>query len=304
MATAQHWKRYQFLRIGAALVVILVLAYLALGAYLAFKLTEPVRQPPHIALTSIVGGSEEIRIRSRDGLALAGTFLAAPGSDHALLLAHGFNSCRSCEFDGRFIEFANRMRALGYNVSTIDLRGHGESEGSHVTFGQEEKRDVLGAVDWLQQRGVSKIGVLGVSLGAAGTAEAAVDPNGGEKIRALVLDSCFGEFHGLLEKNFTDRSGYPNSVLPGGLLMTRLLLNVDLEANQPVRDLRKIKVPVMLIYGRHDELVPAEQIPAMAAALPNTEVWISEDSKHARIYNAHTEEYIARVNRFLDQALR
>jgi pimeloyl-ACP methyl ester carboxylesterase len=153
-----------YLRAFLIILVALAILYLSAGAYLASELTRPRRRVSQLGALATLPREE---------------------SDRALLWVHGFNTCRSCEFDGRFIEFANTLHASGFNILMIDLRGHGESEGERVTFGKQEKWDVLGAVDWLHQRGFTKIGVLGASLGAVSTVEAALEPNGGQVTHAL-----------------------------------------------------------------------------------------------------------------------
>jgi pimeloyl-ACP methyl ester carboxylesterase len=292
--THRAWLKYL-----VVLSLLGILVYLAIGAVVAFKVTEPHRQiePPMTA-----SGVESPMIRSRDGLNLAAWFLPTT-SDRALILVHGLNQCRSCEFYGHFVDFAQALRGRGFNVLMIDLRGHGESEGAHVTMGQQEKWDVLGAADWLHARGFQKIGALGVSLGAASVVAAAVEPRGGDRLRAVVLDSCFNTLTDLLGKNFTQETGYPTLILPGGYLMARVLLNVDFPDVQPARDLPKIGAPVFLIYGGHDRYLSPGMRAQMTSARPGTPVWTAEDADHAQIYTLHPQEYVTRVADFFEQSL-
>ncbi len=278
-----------------------VLLYLAFGAVLAVKLTEPERHQVSTAALTIE--REDVTVSARDGLKLAGWFFPEARSTRALVMVHGRNGCRSCEFDGNFPNLALQLHAAGYNILMIDLRGHGQSEGTHLTFGEEERWDVLGAVDWLHARGFTQIGVLGVSLGAASTVRAASEPDGGQAIRAMVLDSCFADFDQLLEHGFTRETGYPTWVLPGGLLMTRLLLHVNLENARPARELAHTTAPVLLIYSAQDQYITAEMRQEMIAARPDAQVWIVPQGLHAEIYNGYPQEYAERVAHFLDQAL-
>ncbi len=290
------------LRLAAYLLVLGVLVYLLVGSYLANQLTEPKRQTQRNSPANYSLKFEELKIYSRDRLALASWFIPAE-SDRAILLVHGLASCRSCEFDGRFVEFASQLHDLGLNILMIDLRAHGQSEGSHVTFGIKEKWDVLGAIDWLEQQGFKKIGVLGVSLGAASTVEAAVDPQGGDRIAAIVLDSCFSSVPELLGKNFPEETGYPNWLLPGGILMTRLLFDANLNLISPSSQLPRFRAPLMLIYGEQDRYLPLAQINEMISARRDADTWLVADAGHARIYNGHSREYVSRVGRFFIQSL-
>ncbi|MFQ5857923.1 MAG: alpha/beta hydrolase [Anaerolineae bacterium] len=141
----------------------------------------------------------------------------------------------------------------------IDLRAHGQSEGRRFALGDQERWDVLGAVDWLGQRGFEKIGVLGVSMGAAASARAAADPEEGQTIKALVRDSSFGDVREVLEMRFPDDSGLPNAFLPGSLFMGRLLFDINVNDIRPVDDLPRIEAPVLLIFGEQDDDVPVAQ---------------------------------------------
>ncbi|MCZ7569555.1 MAG: alpha/beta fold hydrolase [Ardenticatenaceae bacterium] len=279
------------------------LGYLAVGTYVALQLTRPGRQAQSAAPADYGLPFDEVTVRSRDGLALAAWFIPAPDSDRAVLFVHGKDSCRSCEFQGRFVELAGRLQAEGFNILMIDLRGHGQSEGRYLTLGEHERWDVLGAVDWLQWRGFTKIGILGVSLGAASAVRAAADPQGGEVIRALALDSGFGNLRDALDRKFVEVSGLPYAFLPGSLLMGRLLHRVDFNMIRPAHDLPQIKAPVMLIFSEQDDLVPVSHFHAMAAARPDAEIWLLADAGHSTIYAAYPEEYISRVSRFLAQSL-
>jgi uncharacterized protein len=279
-----------------------VLLYLAFGAVLALKLTEAERH--QVSTVALTIEHEDVTFSARDGLKLAGWFFPAVRSDRALVMVHGRNGCRSCEFDGNFPKLAEQLHAAGYNILMIDLRGHGQSEGTHLTSGEEERWDVLGAADWLHARGFTQIGVLGVSMGAASTVRAASEPDGGQAIRAMVLDSCFADFDQLLEHGFTHETGYPTWVLPGGLLMTRLLLHVNLENARPARELAHTTAPVLLIYSEQDQYITAEMRQEVIAARPDAQVWSVPDGRHAEIYNGHSQEYAERVARFLDQVLQ
>lgn len=281
-----------------------LLGYFGIGAYVIARLTQINRQSPLSSPEAYGLPYEEVTIHTRDGLALAGWFIRAAESGPAVVMVHGHTSCRGCEFDGRFVELAAELHRAGFSILMIDLRAHGESEGRRFTLGEYERWDVLGAVDWLRERGFERIGVLGVSLGAAAAVKAAADPEGGQNIDALVLDSGFGDVSELVEKRFPEESGLPPAFLPGVLLMGRLLLHVDIDKIRPVADLPRIKAPVMLIFSEKDQQIPLHQFHAMAAARPDAEVWLVDDAEHARIYNAHPQAYVTRVSRFLAEALR
>ncbi|MSP14052.1 MAG: alpha/beta fold hydrolase [Chloroflexi bacterium] len=284
--------------------VMLVVAYFAIGAYVATQLTKVSRQSQKATPADYSLAFENTRFPSRDGLQLVGWFIPAPGSQRVLVMVHGRNSCRSCEFNGKFVEAAAKFQKAGYNVLLFDLRGHGESQGSHFTMGAEERWDVLGAVDWLQQRGFTQIAVLGASLGAGSAVEAAADPQGGQGIKALVLDSCYSDLPNLLRAKFTAETGLPDFLIAGSLEMEKLLQHVDMAAIKPAVELHRINTPLFLIFGDQDDQVPRAQYWDNVAARPDAETWLLENVSHVGAYPHNPDAYVARVVAFLDKNLR
>ena len=95
----------------------------------------------------------------------------------------------------------------------IDLRGHGQSGDARFTFGLMERRDVMGAADWLKTQGFKpgSIGALGVSLGAASTVGAAAEDT---DIGAAVVDSGFAEWCPVMYANWNSATGLPDALIP------------------------------------------------------------------------------------------
>jgi pimeloyl-ACP methyl ester carboxylesterase len=292
----------RWLAISIGLAVVFLAAYFGIGAYMAETLTTPKRTRPP-AQVETLSAQERVTVTARDGLQLAGTFVPRPDSRRALIMLHGLNQCRQCDFKGQFPSLAGQINRAGYNVLLIDLRGHGESPDSRLTFGDVEKRDVLGALDWLHQRGITQVDVLGVSYGAVVTVRTGLEPDGAAGISGMILDSCFGDFGEVLERNFTQDTGYPSFLLPGGLLLTRARFGVDMAKIRPIDELGRIKAPVFMIYGGRDRFVTAAQQQAMAAAKPDAEVWTVAEANHTAIQALYPEEYLYRVLSFLKRTM-
>lgn len=81
-----------------------------------------------------------------------------------LLFLHGYMQ------DKRFTTpWAIRLAQEGYRCVLLDLRGHGDSSGEHISFGAFEAADVSTVLDELGRLGwdVSRVGLLGISYGAS-----------------------------------------------------------------------------------------------------------------------------------------
>jgi predicted alpha/beta hydrolase len=65
---------------------------------------------------------------------------------------------------------SNHLWNSGFNVLIMDLRNHGKSskygfQGSYITFGSEEYKDVYGAINFLKAKYNTTIGILGYGMG-------------------------------------------------------------------------------------------------------------------------------------------
>ena len=91
--------------------------------------------------------------------------------------------------------FRDRAEALanrGWNAAAIDLRGHGQSEGEHTSFGGRESDDLHAWIAVLAARvgpGMT-LAVWGRSMGAAVALRAAAE-DGQARIAALVLEAPY-----------------------------------------------------------------------------------------------------------------
>jgi pimeloyl-ACP methyl ester carboxylesterase len=81
-----------------------------------------------------------------------------------VVLLHGYLQ------DRRFVvPWAVKLAEQGFRCAVLDLRGHGESTGEHISFGAFESQDLSQVLDDLAHRGwdVSHVGLMGVSYGAS-----------------------------------------------------------------------------------------------------------------------------------------
>lgn len=172
-----------------------------------------------------------------------------------------------------------------------------------ISFGLAERRDILGAVDWLMAQGfhAGSIGVLGVSMGAASAIGAAAeDP----AIGALVADCSYAEIEPPMQRHWSAASGLPDIFLPSTLFMGQFVLGMDLTTARPVAEIDDIAPrPVLIIHGNADAFTPVEHGRALAAAAPEAEYWEVSGAGHARSYEVNPQQYVDRVAAFFMQHL-
>lgn len=285
----------------ALLIAALVVLYFAIGGYMAYRLSHPVRQPLQRTPATFGLGFEDITFSSvGDNILLRGWYIDSPGK-RVILMLHGMGANRAYETD---MQIARALARHNYDVMMFDFRGHGESGDAPVSVGEHEVRDVAGAVRYLKTRGVEEVGVMGMSMGADTALNAAPEQS---ELRALVVDSPFADAGALLEVEMPKRSGLPAWFNPGIVLMGKLLYNIHLDENKPVRGMARLGTrPVLHIHGTEDDSIPLTQAMLFKQAgvqNPNMEQWIVQGAGHTTTHTFNPEEYEARVLAFFDKYL-
>jgi fermentation-respiration switch protein FrsA (DUF1100 family) len=294
----------KFVKIGIGISVSLVTVYIGISAVAANFLSTPQRLFDSKASTVFSTKLQDVRFLATDGVEIAGWFLPSKLSNKTIILVHGMNSSRTAEFNKHFPEFGAALVREGFTVLMIDLRGHGDSGNARFTFGLTERRDVIGAVNWLKIKGYKpqEIGVLGVSMGAATAIGATVDD---PDIGALVIDSGYAEVYPVMQHNWNKVSGLPDIFLPSTMLFSSWLTGADLISSKPVKEIGRISPrPILIIHGVYDPFIPVNQAYELKAAAPSSEYWETSAAKHPESYNTNPEAYTKRVSSFFRRSLK
>jgi len=275
--------------------VLLFLIGLALSFYMThrFQLAQ-VHTPAEYGLTY-----HDVEFPAMDGVKIRGTWIPSPGSDKVVVILHG----HGCSMDWD-IQRAPHFHGAGFNVLLFDFRAHGRSEGSMATFGYLERQDVLGAVEFLKQRGMRHIGLLGFSYGGMASMLAAplsqdikaVISDGGPariisaiagRAQEMHLPALLGRFLGWLI-----------------VLVTSLRLGVNLFRYEPVRWVGKISPrPILFIHGELDQYLPDFDDLFNATGEPR-EAWRVAGVGHTKVSEAYPEEFYQRVIAFFTKYLQ
>lgn len=292
----------------AAASVVLLASYTGFAGLVAQRFTSAQRKTPARLPAHHGQPAREIRFVARDGLAtIAAAYLPVDPAQAqprgAVVFVHGKDACRGDELKCNTTTLAACFNEAGFAVLMIDLRGHGHSSRARLTYGQHERFDVLGAVDWLRAQGHARIGVLGASMGAASTLLAAADE---PEIRAVVADSAFCDFGQMIERQYRNLTRLPAIVLPGALAIGRALTGVALRTVRPLEAAARLgesSRPCLLIHSAGDRFIPVGDAHRLADA-SGGELWITESQGHIGSYRAEPAAYTERVLAFFAQHLR
>ncbi|MCX6956783.1 MAG: alpha/beta fold hydrolase, partial [Verrucomicrobia bacterium] len=226
-----------------------LLLFVALSAYYAYRFTSPPRRPLDVPPEKFLTVHETVRFPARDGLSLAGWFAPCtsdPATKKAVVLLHGYGGRRTA-----MLARARFFTDHGYAALLYDARGHGLSDGALVSFGYNEARDLLGALDWLRARGFTDFGCLGASQGGATIAFAGAELR---DVRWAVLESVYPDLPNAMDRRFR-RSFYLPAWLAGCLMtpFAEWRLGLGIAAVSPRDAIRQLPCPVLILTGEQDQ---------------------------------------------------
>lgn len=280
----------------------LAIGLMCLAGYavrLAWWTTQVTRLPVFDHPDNHSVGFEDVAFPSRDGLALRGWYLPSQDDRRCVIFVQGEEHHRNSP-GIRALELARDLVARGHSVFLFDLRGRGESAGHRGSAGNQELRDVLGAIDCVRTRGLpaERIALLGFSLGAGLALYAARrEPS----IGAIICDSCFKD---LLDDYRAMRLwGVP---LPRWLLAPlvgmagRLLYDSDPGAMRPITIVHRLRPPLMLVHGEADDVVAPNDSLALHERAPRSILWLVPGARHVESYLTTRQEYVDRLASFLE----
>lgn len=221
-------------------------------------------------LQSLGTGFEDVGTVSDDGTRLTGHALACcPGSPRWLVFVHGYHDNWRAG-----LAYARRLAEAGFNLLLVELRAHGASGGDWVGCGWLDRRDLVAWARWVVGRageGASVV-LMGISMGAASCLMATAEQDLPSQVRACVADSGYTDFWRTAE-NVVERGSFGTPPVPAHPLLDvarrRLMRSpggYDIKLARPVDALARSRVPVLLLHGESDRVVPPHMANELAAA--------------------------------------
>ncbi len=285
------------------LIGILVLT-VALSLVLVYSNTHPQRYPLHTPPSDYRADYEPVSFATGDGITLKGWLIKPPRRrTHApgLIFCHGVGANKS-----DFTELAVSLSHRGYFVLVFDFRAHGESGGRRTSLGYHEQKDIAAARMFLSTRPEvdrKRVGIYGFSMGGAAAILTAARHGG---FSALVVDSAFSSLRDLARGAITGSYHLPSfPFLQLSVLGYELYFQTSIKNVSPVSVIGRISpVPVLIIAGEGDSLIPAENGRRLfAAAGEPKELWLIPGADHGGTLAAAGRTYEKRVGEFFDRYL-
>lgn len=282
-------------RLVAGLFIALILVtgamWLACGQLIA-PIPHPSGQPPADL------DAQSVAFASESGSTIRGWFCRGTAGQGAILLLHGVRANRL-----DMVSRAEFLHKLRYSVLLIDFQAEGESPGAKITFGYLESRDVVAALGFLRRElPEEKVGVIGVSLGAAAFVLAEKRP----AVDAVILESMYPTIDQATRDRLRLHLGWIGPAL-APLLMVQLQPRLGVEPAQlrPIDRIPTLRAPVFLLSGTLDRHTTIEETQALFhQALEPKRFWAVEGAGHVDLHEFAGVEYERKVSAFLGEYLR
>jgi alpha-beta hydrolase superfamily lysophospholipase len=189
-------------------------------------------------------------------------YIPHPNPSGFVLLFHGYHACKA-----RLLHEVRALHELGLSCFLLDFPGCGGSFGDATSIGFLEAADVACAVEYVRHTwGDQPLTLFGQSMGAAAVLRAVAVH--GVEADALILESPFDRLLTTVKARFRFM-GLPS--FPAAHLMVfwgGMQLGYNGFGHNPVAYARRVKCPVLLMYGSDDRWVRAREIETVYAAFP------------------------------------
>lgn len=245
------------------------------------------------------GTAEQRTLHTADGVRLAASHVPHPGSDTAVVVAHGFSGHHRKPWQARVA----RGLARHAGVVAFDFRGHGAS-GGVSTLGELEVLDVEAAVQWARDIGYPNVVTCGWSMGGSCVIRHAALVGGVDAVVSVSATSRWRvrdtrpmrRLHWIVERPLGRAVGRH-------LLRTRLATHWSDEPESPLDVVGRIApVPLLLVHGDRDTYFGLDHPNALyAAANEPKDLWLVPGFAHAE--SGATPELIDRIGRHLPRLL-
>jgi uncharacterized protein len=189
----------------------------------------------------------------------------------------------------------------GFNVLLFDFQSYGKSQGVMSTLGMVESEDILAAISYLRSQSatqLSKIGVLGLSMGATAAVLAASRT---EDIEALVAESC------PVDATRVTADVPDETARQADKQAVEEVYGVDITQARPIDVVNKLAghTAIFFINGDADTITPLPGMQALYSRAGNPkQYWIVPGAQHAQSFSVDPEDYMQRVDAFFDQYLK
>lgn len=243
---------------------------------------------------------EDVWIRSGDGLKLHGTYFPGDGSHKIIIGFHGYTSKGMSDYIG----LSNYYLRRGYRMLLVDERAHGESEGTYIGFGCLDRKDAMKWIRFAEDK-VGKdceIWLHGTSMGGA-TVLMTSGLNLPPSVKGIISDCAFTNawevFSHVLKSQY-HLPAFPILNIADQMALSRA--GYSLRECSSAEEVRKAKVPILLIHGDADTFVPCGMCREIYDACNSEkEMLVIKGAGHCESFYKNQKKYEDTLTAFLEK---
>lgn len=290
-----------------------------ISKYVADLMVKPGKSPVFNNPKDFGLDYEDVTFKTGDGVTLSG-WLVKGGKKKIIVQSHFGVQCSRAGYtpqvqgmikmwnqDIEFLNQANYLVQAGYSVLMYDFRNHGNSEAGTcpwITWGPEEAKDVIGAVDFVINHpdyAESDIGLLSICMGTSATTLAYGFENGlkdYKNIKALI------SVQPLTYARFVKAMGIPDFLVKRANRPIQERTGIDFSNNTFMPFVKDISVPTLVIQNRNDPWADKDLVVEYyeRLAVEKEMLWLDLEKKRAAAYD-WIGKHPKKILEFLDKHL-
>ncbi len=239
---------------------------------------------------------EHCWITSEDGLKLHALYYPNEQSHGKYVITcHGYRA--KAQWNGSYL---HKMYGMGYSILAPDARAHGESEGTYIGMGWLERRDIPKWAQYLIEKDPeARIALYGISMGGATVMMTVGEPLPSNVVAAIEdcgYSSVWEEFS--MQIKALHLPVFP--VMYVANVMVRAFAHYDLKEASSIEQLKKCKIPLLLMHGEADAFVPFRMFKEVCDAVPTEKQCLSfPGAGHAGSFSTNPQRYWTAIEDFL-----
>lgn len=242
---------------------------------------------------------DDIYITSHDGLKLHANYYRHPNAKRAVIMVHGYRGTGISNFAAVLPYYD----AMDCDMLLIDQRCASKSEGKYITFGINERYDVLAWVNWMcEKRPELPIYLDGISMGAA-TVLAVSDLNVPKNLSGIIADSGYTTPKEILKhviKSFVPLPSFPLLQLISA--MFRIFTGQNINEIDCRKSVSRTTVPIFFAHGKKDRFVPYSMCEENYNACASDKlVFYSETAEHGMSFMDDQDAVLECIRTFFDK---
>lgn len=240
---------------------------------------------------------------SYDGLKLHGTHFPGSNGKKLVICFHGYTS----EGMKDYIGLSGYYLKQGFGMLLVDERAHGSSEGEYIGFGCLDRQDALKWINWAIREYGEEVEILlhGTSMGGA-TVLMTSGLELPKQVKGIISDCGFTSpkhvFSHVL-KSMYHIPAFP--IIQIADYVNKKKAGYGLDECNAAREVKKAKVPILMIHGDGDTFVPCsmcEEIYQNCASQKSK--LIVSGAAHAESYYKDTIAYERALNEFIEGVMK